>query len=40
MPLNNFINELNNIFYVKGLIRFTLYVKIIDYRRKTLQEKY
>ena len=26
--------QLNNIFHVKGLIRFTLYVNLIDDRRK------
>ena len=28
--LYNFISELNNIFHVKGLIRFIFYVKLID----------
>ena len=31
----NKINELDNIFHVKGLIRFTFYVKLIDDTRKT-----
>ena len=33
--LNNFKSELNNIFHVKGLIRFTFDVKLIYDRRKT-----
>ena len=30
MSLYNFLSELNNICHMKGLIRFTLYVKNID----------
>ena len=33
--LYNFLRELNNIFHVKDLKRFTFYVKLIDDRRKT-----
>ena len=33
--LYNFPSELNNIFHMKGLIRFTFYVKLIDDMRKT-----
>ena len=34
------VRELNNIFHVKGLIRFTFYdVKLIDGRRKNLTWK-
>ena len=31
----NFLSELNNIFHVKGLIRFTFNVKLSDDTRKT-----
>ena len=31
--LYNILSELNNIFHVKGLIRFTFYVNLIDDRR-------
>ena len=34
----NFLCELNNIFHVKGFIRFTFDVKLIDDRRKIKQE--
>ena len=34
-----FLSELNNIFHVKGLKRFTFHVKFDD-RKKTKQEKY
>ena len=30
-----FLSSFNNIFHVKGFIRFTFYVKLIDDRRKT-----
>ena len=32
--LYNFLSELNNIFHLKVLIRFTFYVKLFDDRRK------
>ena len=35
MSLFNFWSELNNILHVKGLRRFTFYVKLIDDKRKT-----
>ena len=38
--LYNFLSELNIIFHVKEVIRFTFYVKLIDNRKKTSQEKY
>ena len=38
--LYNILIELNNIFHVKGLIRLTFYIKLIDDRRKTKEEKY
>ena len=31
---------MNNIFHVKVIKRFTFYVKLIDDKRKTYQEKY
>ena len=34
MTLYIFLSELNNIFHVKGLIRFTFYVKLIDDRER------
>ena len=38
--LYNFLIELNNIFHVKGFLRFTFDVKLIDDSKKTQQEKY
>ena len=38
--LYNFLSELNNIFHVKGFIRFTFDVKFIDDRRKTSEENF
>ena len=35
-----FLSELNDIFHVKGLKRFTFNVKLIDDRRITQEEKY
>ena len=40
LGLFTILSELNNIFHVKGMNRFTFPVKLIDNRRKTEQEKY
>ena len=33
----NFLSELNNIFQVKGLIRFTFYFKLIEEKDLTIK---
>ena len=38
--IKNILSELNNKFHVKGLKRFAFHVKLIDDKRKTVQEKY
>ena len=35
-----FLSELNNVFHMKDFNRYTCYVKLIDNRRNTKQEKY